>query len=478
MRVQIKDNNVMKSLLKLLPLVWMLAGCGGGGDTPPTSTSLQPVVASSCVSPNVLQSGVCVSVANMCQTETEKTWVRAYLDDEYLWYNEIVEVPKENYNTPQGYFNALLVKTKDHFSFTQDQVKIDGFFESGTDMGYGIMWVSDPVANNSIRVAAVDAKSPAALQGILRGDYLLSVDGVSIYSMTRNDYIEALYPPEKGVTHTFEIYRSGFAQAQQIVLTSADTIQDPVPLATVIPFNNKNIGYLLFNDHIATATSPLIAAVRQFQIAKIDDMVLDLRYNTGGYLYVADELASMLRGNITSRSIFTSIEYNDKHSDWNRSYFFTNYSFAEKSLMPMLSLNRIYILTSNMTCSASEAIINSLSPFLEVIRIGSTTCGKPYGFNQENNCGIAYFAINFQSKNSIGQTVPTAGYAPTCAAYDDLNNPLGSPMEGMLASALSYQEQGQCTLPTLMQSAKAVRQQSVKELYRAPWRSNMVTSHN
>jgi hypothetical protein len=307
-----------------------------------------------------------------------------------------------------------------------------------------------------------------------RGDYLWRVDGMNLWEMTDESYFDALYPSQKNVTHFFEIItRDG---SQQVQLTANEIVSSPVPLTSILTVNSKKVGYLVFNEHIATATTPLITAVKQFQTAKIDDLVLDLRYNSGGFLYVADELASMLGGSTTFNRLFTYLEFNDKHPEKDEPYFFERTSYENGTVLPLLSLKRVFVLTSNMTCSASEAIINALSPFVEVIRIGSSTCGKPYGFHQENNCGAAYFAIDFQGKNAIGQTVPTAGFSPTCAANEDLNNDMGSPMESMLSTALYYQEHGTCPITSLTQSAKIVQPRTVKEVYRAPWRSNMITN--
>lgn len=500
-----QDDNLMKTFLRIMPLVLALTACGGGGDnsntsptslntTPPTvnvptcltsavSTasnvlqdgiciSVKPTVA--CLTPKVLQNGVCVSVANICQTETEKTWVRAYLDDEYLWYNEIKDVPKENYQTPQAYFSDLLVKSKDKFSYTASEAEIDAYYQSGADISYGAMWVSD---GNYRRVAFVEPDSVAEQQGLKRGDYLWRVDGLYLWELSDELYFNALYPSYKGISHYFEIYDARSGETKQVQLVSEDVIKKPVPFSTILMNNNKKVGYLLFNEHIATASSQLMTAVKQFQTANIDDLVLDLRYNSGGFVYVADELASMLAGKAAFNQIFTALQYNDKHPERSYAYFFEKTAYEDNSLLPFLALKRVFVLTSNMTCSASEAIINGLSPFVEVVRVGSTTCGKPYGFSQENNCGTAYFAINFQGINSIGQSVPVAGYAPTCAANDDLNNPLGNPMESMLSTALYYQQHGACPITSLTQSAKLVQPRIVKEVYRVPWRKNMITNH-
>jgi hypothetical protein len=122
--------------------------------------------------------------------------------------------------------------------------------------------------------------------------------------------------------------------------------------------------------------------------------------------------------------------------------------------LPTLSLPRVYVLVSESTCSASEAIINSLRGVnVDVRLIGSTTCGKPYGFFGQDNCGITYFPIEFQGVNAKGfggyangfipgGTGTTDDNVPGCAANDDFSRPLGDPAEGQLAAALSYRASG------------------------------------
>ena len=118
--------------------------------------------------------------------------------------------------------------------------------------------------------------------------------------------------------------------------------------------------------------------------------------------------------------------------------------------LPTLNLSRVYVLVSGSTCSASEAIINGLRGVdVEVHLIGSTTCGKPYGFFSQDNCGITYFPIEFQGVNAKGfgsyangfipgGTGTTADNVPGCAANDDFNHQLGDPAEGQLAAALFH----------------------------------------
>ena len=147
----------------------------------------------------------------------------------------------------------------------------------------------------------------------------------------------------------------------------------------------------------------------------ITDLVLDLRYNGGGYLDIANEMAFMIAGpTAASGQTFSLQQWNDQHPSINpvtgqaispRRFHESaqGFSAAEGAALPYLSLSRVYVLTTSETCSASEAIMNGLRGIdVEVIQIGSTTCGKPYGFYGLENCGTTYFTTQFRGVNAKG----------------------------------------------------------------------------
>lgn len=481
-----QDDKKMKTFLRMMPFVMALTACGGSEDssnaTPinPIINPIPPVVVTECLTPKILQNGVCVSVANICQTETEKVWVRAHLDDVYLWYNEIKDVGQSNYSSPQSYFDALLVKSKDRFSFVANQAEIEAFQESGLNIGYGITWVNDPAYNNGVRIAFVEKNSPADLQGLERGYILMTIDGKALSQFTQEEFVEALYPDKVGVTHTFEI--SSYINPKTIfaTLTSKEVAQNPVPIVSTQTVANKKIGYLLFNDHNALASDKLVNAMTGFKNQKIDELVIDLRYNSGGFLYIASQLASMVAGSNIQYQVFASFMYNDKNYSQNSNYYFPPFD-DQRRLLPQLNLKRVFVLTGQQTCSSSEAFINALSPFVDVVMIGSSsTCGKPYGFQQENNCASTYFAVRYQNVNALGQSVPTVGYAPRCRVEDNLGFALGDTQEVMFNSAMYYMNTNTCPVWSFSQSSKksAAFSLSPKEVYRAPWRSNMIIKQN
>ncbi|PTQ88189.1 S41 family peptidase [Agitococcus lubricus] len=472
-------KHTLTALAMTLPL--LLIGCGGDDGESTASSNNGGATTVSCTENQELKDGVCVNI-NMCTLDKQKSWVRTHLDQVYLWYNEIVDVPRANYDKADTYFEDLLVRTKDNFSHTVPQKVIDDLAQSGLEVGFGATWVNDPSKGNMLRVAFVEANSPAASQGVRRGDYVISVNGKSLGlsveegGITNEELHAALSPTTVGVRTTLVLADTELNQ-RTVTLTSAQVIHKPVANTQILTTNDgAKVGYILFNDHIATATEQLIVSMQQLKAAAVTDLVLDLRYNGGGYLYVAAQLASMIAGDATKNQLFNILNHNNKRSRFNYMYFFESVD-ANNQPLPMLNLSRVYVLMGAGTCSASEAIINGLSPYIQVITVGDTTCGKPYGYQQANNCETAYFAVSFEGANKNGVSVPTDGLTPTCAVADNLDYALGSTEERLLASALNYRVTGGCsTAPAARIAAKTFFTQpegSVDMLYRQPWRNNM-----
>ncbi len=434
----------------VLLTVLALVSCGGG-DSGSSKTN------SSCSSNNPLCAAVNNGntsngnttignpdqLANVCTASGEKAWVRAHLNDVYLWYKEIVEVPVSNYTSPQAYFDALLVKAKDRFSFTGSTEEINNYFDAGAEIGFGYELVNQ---NGSLRVTYVQPNSPAAAQNMQRGTRIIGINGAAIETLSRDTQIAALYPDKAGVKTMLQVKDNGAQNTRTIELISSSITSYPVLQNSIITTTtNRKLGYLVFTDHIATAETPLINTMQQFKQSGIDDLVIDLRYNGGGYLYIAREVASMIAGSKAQGRVFEQLQFNDKHPEktaQSRDLYTTRARNGQT--LPQLNLSRVFVLTSSRTCSASESIINGLSPFVQVITIGGTTCGKPYGFIQADNCGTAYFAIEFSGVNDSGEGGYVNGFAPTCASADDLENPLGSSNERMLANAINYAQTGTC----------------------------------
>ncbi len=412
--------------------------------------------------------------ANVCTPDSEKIWARGHLDDVYLWYKDIVDVPIAVEPDSRSYFDKLLVRSQDRFSFTYSQSEIDSFFSGGSSVSYGYSLLRQ---GTRLRVLYVQPGSPADLAGLTRGAVIAQVDHTSL-AQTANDVQFAALYPSKSETHNFDIVDLGATNSRNVDMTANAVTSSPVLMTKVLTQNEKKFGYMVFNDHISSAEQPLITAINSFSQAKVTDLVLDLRYNGGGYLYIANELSSMIAGAKAADKVFEQLQYNDKHPDWSEgsTEFFSRVDRQNRTL-PWLGLSRVYVLTGSHTCSASESIINGLSPFVEVILIGDNTCGKPYGFLQTNNCTTAYFAIQFSGVNAVGNGGYVNGFAPRCKVSDDIDHVLGDPNEARLAAALNYAKTGACPAGSgFDKTPSAPEMPQERDPY--PWRSIRLLNRN
>ena len=354
----------------------LLVSCGGGGDGP-AATAFPPSS----------------TLANMCTLDGQQKFVRSFMDETYLWYDEIPAVNAADYATVPAYFNALLVKTPDSTGQPKDR-----FSAVLTSAGANAQ-------QSMVADAALGAGVPANLMAAGKS----------------------------------------------------------VPTARIVtsPAGRK-VGYILFNNHNEGSQDELIAAFDSLRNGGIADLVLDMRYNTGGFLYVAQTAAAMVTGPQTEGRIFEQLRYSAKRQAETAAstYLFSSRVQTPETVyprgtpLPQLNLPRLYVLSSGQTCSASESIINSLRGIdIDVILVGGTTCGKPYGFHRQDNCSLAFFAIEFQGYNARNFGDYTGGLKATCPVADNFTSALGSTNEPLLAGALRHIDTGTCPPASTKKSA-------------------------
>ncbi|MHA4869022.1 S41 family peptidase [Duganella sp. PWIR1] len=493
----------MKSLpqrFSAMTVAVLLAACGGGSSPP----AQQPVVTPPVITPPVVTPPVVtppepipddpppvradwLNLLNHCEAprtglqpnglpytdvqgtlQEEQRWLRAFINETYLWYSEVpTNLHRADYQTALAYFDVLKTpqttatgRAKDRFHFTYPSATWDAMTNEGVELTYGITWQrnTDANAKRMWAIALVEPASPAALAGLRRGDTLLTVDGTSITddSVAGTAALNAgLFPVSAGETHRLVVQRAG--TTLPVSLTSQNLAMAPVQNVKVIPTASGSVGYLQFNDHNAVAEAALVNAIATLQAAGIQDLVLDMRYNGGGLLSVAGELAYMIAGpQATSGKTFEKLIANDKLPERTPNRFPTAAAglapalLKKGAVLPYLGLKRVTVLTTPGTCSASESVINSLRGIdIEVNLVGGETCGKPYAFVPAPNCGTTYFAIQLQGVNDKGFGDYADGFKPTCAAVDDLAREVGDPSESLLATALSYRANGVCPVTPL-----------------------------
>lgn len=401
----------------------------------------------------------------------EKTWVRSWIDEYYLWYREVPSYRGDDYATVVDYFDVLKTEEKtasgnpkDRFHFVYPTDTWEALSQAGVEAGYGVRWaVIAPRPPREVVVAYTEPGSSGA-GALTRGTTVRSVDGVDMVNGDDVTTLNAgLFPVAAGESHTFVVQDLGAATSRTITLVAADVTSTPVQNVKTIA--NGDVGYLQFNDHILTAEAELVQAIDQLRTAGVKDLVIDLRYNGGGYLAIASELAYMIAGPATAGHAFERLQFNDKYPSTNpftgepltpTPFEDTSVFAATPAPLPTLGLTRVFVLTGANTCSASESIINGLLGIgVQVIQIGTTTCGKPYGFYPQDNCGTTFFAIQFQGVNEQGFGDYADGFTPGsgpppalpgCVVADDFTHALGDPEEARLAAALLYRSTGSCPL--------------------------------
>ncbi len=396
--------------------------------------------------------------------DSEKSWLRSWMDETYLWYREVPNnLNTANYLTPVSYFNALKTPAvtttgtaKDKFHFTYDTAVWNALSSGGSTVDYGVDWAAISSTPPRKWVAAVvTPNTPAANAGLLRGDSIVSVDGTSFSSGNPGALNAGLFPTTAGETHVFQVLSAGATMPRTVTLVAASVAAVPVQNVQTFTSNTGvKFGYMLFTTHNGTAESYLADAMNWLKQRTINELVIDLRYNGGGYLDVAAELSYMIAGPTrTAGKAFEKLTFNEKNpfglsaSDLVTPFHSTaqGFSLRDGTALPTLNLGRVFVLTSPDTCSASESIINGLrGAGVEVVTVGSTTCGKPYGFFATDNCGTTYFAIQFVGVNNLGQGDYADGFVPNCNAVDDFSKALGDPAEGQLATALRLALTGVC----------------------------------
>jgi hypothetical protein len=459
----------------------LLAACGGGGGgggggpvNPGGGNTFTPGVfapradfAAQCISPRAGTSDRAGSAF------TEKMFLRSWTNELYLWFAEVPDTNPNSIADVIQYFNALKTpqttasgNPKDRFHFTFDTDDWIALSQGGQSFGYGaelmLMRTTPP---RSAVVAFVEPGTPAGTANVTRGMELLRINNVDFVNDNTQAGVDTLnaafFPSAAGQTFTFSFQPTSGGAAVDIPLTSATITHTPVLLDQTIDQGADSVGYLVFNDHIATAEQQLVAAINRLQ--GVDDLILDLRYNGGGFLDIASELTYMISGRTGT---FETLVFNSKNPDRNP---VTNqpltptpihtttqdFSLPEGQPLPTLNLSRVYVITSPNTCSASESIMNGLRGVgVEVFQIGSTTCGKPFGFYAQDNCGTTYFSIQFQGLNAMSFGDYPDGFAPQnqtgrssvllsgCSVADDFTRALGDTNEGRLRAALEFRASG------------------------------------
>ena len=489
-------------LLKSLALTassLALISCGGGSSSSPSPISaITPPTSSSPSVPNFVanQFPPSANLKNLCQVVRtdrdlngdrrpdlqgeflhELFWLRSWMNETYLYFDQVTDRDPNGFTDVEAYFDELIVDPPtDRFSFLQSTEDFETRSSGAPTFGYG---ASFAVLSNDLprdwRVSFTQSGSPAETGGLTRGARILEIDGedfLNANSQAAVDRIVAgLFPTSVGESHTFKLRYPDGTEAD-ITIDSTSLAIDPVNKVDIIERDDEKIGYLHFNSFgPRTGERQLVEAFERFSTEEIDELVLDLRYNGGGLLFLAAQLGYMIAGTQSGNQVFYSQEFNSRDPGRNplsgervspinfqtETIGFTD-DVTPGQALPTVSLNRVFVLTTGRSCSASEAIINGLIGIgVDAIQIGTRTCGKATGQIPTENCGTTFLPLHFRGVNANGFGDYDGGFAPGemtgsagpvilgCSVNDDFSSPLGDTNEAQFAAALNFAETGSCS---------------------------------
>ncbi len=389
-------------------------------------------------------------------TEITNEWIYDVMKEIYYWTDEMPASP-DKAQDPTEFFDALL-HSDDRFSHIVPNYQDLINSLNGVSKEAGYEFLLSRVSGSETDVVAIvlyiKENSPAAAADLKRGDVIKKINGTTI---TLSNYRDLLGEIE--LNHTIDFSRFNEATAAYeaqapLSLEVVELAENPSFMDTVYHVGGKKVGYFVYN-FFSPGTGQMYdkevdQVMARFKSEGINDLILDLRYNSGGAVSSATNLASLVGKNIDDTKMFYENRWNKLYMD-----YFQSLADGEARLRPKflnkaekvgenLSSGRLYVLTGSRTASASELIINGLRPYMDVYLIGEQTVGKNVGSvpledtdNPENPYGI--LPIVFRIYNSQGESDYDKGFVPDMEV-DDFQLPmkaLGDVEEPLLAQALA-----------------------------------------
>lgn len=379
-----------------------------------------------------------------CTPEDEKRFVDGVMRRHYLFDDQLPELDLASFETAEGVLRALIedVVPRDRFSFVASRSGERQFYEEGKVLGLGF---NTRFVGDDLLLAQVygsqggEPPSPASEAGLERGDRLLAIGGRTIEALIEDDELGAAFGPnEPGVEVDLRVGTTE-GSTRTVTVVRDFFVFDPVPVVDVFERNGRRIGYVMLRSFVEPASQPLDRAFERFRDEAVDDLVLDLRYNSGGLLSVAQTLADLVAGVVADDEVIWRRVFNEDNADCEdvRRFAARAESLGE--------LDRVVALTLGGTASASEQVISGLRPWVETLTVGGVTFGKPVGQFGFSFCEDRVLRpVTFQTVNANGDGDYFDGISPDCGAAELVDGEFGDPSENVLAAALVRLVTGAC----------------------------------
>ncbi len=371
-----------------------------------------------------------------CSVDDIKSRVDFDMRDYYIFYDQVPTLNLDDYDSGNALIQDLRVNP-DIYSSVNDASTQTALFSAGRTQGFGFRF--RPSTDNVVRFQGVQIGSPAYDAGILRGDELITLNDLPISDFTNEDLAQ-IFSPDNTEAISMSI-RTGDEEPRTVSVTQSEFRWVTASAATRFTPNTDaslpTLGYLAIDVFLATTQDEIDAALQLLENdGGFDELIIDLRYNTGGVTSVAQYLGAVVGGEAVEGQVLLQNLWNDKYAAFNRTEIF------EKVDKPLNS-PRVFVLTTGSTASSSEIFINSLKPYIDVVVIGGVTGGKPFTSIPQTFCDKSINAMSSLRVNSAGVSV-LGGIQPDCFIADAWNTQADSVEDPLVAGALFYASQGGC----------------------------------
>jgi carboxyl-terminal processing protease len=362
----------------------------------------------------------------------------------YLWYDMIpAGFDARSFSDPDKIMTGIrkyslepgFNEPVDRWSFAYKQQDWDNVSSGVTeDFGLNVFFFGE----GDLRVRSVERASAAGRAGVQRGWRISKINGNSNITTANSKFIvDNIYG---GNTAAFTFMKPD-GNAVDLSLTAATYQEHPIFFDSVYNAGSRKVGYLVFNSFLGDTTeiyNEFRRVFSKFSSEQVTDLVVDLRYNGGGYVSVQEKLANYIVNNAGNGNVMMKQQYNKLLSQYNITDYFRK--------LGSVDLNRVFFIVSNSTASASELLINNLKPYMEVKLVGpSSTYGKPVGFFPYPVGDWYVFPVSFRSTNKNGEGSYFGGIPVDGKAADGLDRNWGDRGESAFASVMSYITTGSFT---------------------------------
>ncbi len=417
-----------------------LASCGGGGSSTPPPTG---------------GGGTTPPATGGCSLSAQQDFADNVLNEWYLFPDLLAAVNRSSVSSLQAYLDARVAParalSRDRgFTFATSIAEENALINSGSSAGFGIRLFYDSAANRVFVTEAFEGANGLAA-GLDRGTEITAIGttSASLQSVSSlmasggpQAVVNALGPSTAGTARVLRFIQQPGGPTIERSVTKTDFALDPVSDrygAVILNDGAKKVGYLNLRTFIvADASAQLRTAFGQFRSQGVSEVIIDLRYNGGGLVEVAEVMGDLLGSGRTGQVFGRTVLRASKAAENTTRLFRTE----ANAIAP----TRLAFITTSASASASELIANAMIPYQgsSMALVGANTFGKPvgqFGFDLAA-CDLRVRALTFQTVNANNQGEYYTGLASvvpnTCRAGDDITRPLGDPGEASIRTALDF----------------------------------------